>query len=75
VNMEVEQPTGSVIWESRRNRRQDLALSAGTKGSSSASAGGTKRKSRGSLEVTGTCLISMVIHSFNVFVNPKRIHL
>lgn len=42
----------SATPESRRNIRRQLAASAGTKGGSSA--GGTKRKSRGSLDVPGT---------------------
>jgi hypothetical protein len=67
-----KQPIGTEVWDARRNRRQKLPSSAI---GSFASAGGTKRKSRGSLEVAGMCSISMLIPSFNIFVNHKRIHL
>jgi hypothetical protein len=59
----------SAIPDSRQDIRQQLVASSGTKGGSSA--GGTKRKSCGSLDVAGTCWYSMVIPNFNGFVIPK----
>jgi len=51
----------SVTPELRRNIRQQLTASAGTKGGSLT--GGMKRKSYGSLDIAGTCWFSMVIPS------------